>query len=66
MDSASLCSLAGGYEKLFDVPAARLHRLTESIPLNRFIGFLNVYKFVLSLAISNTTAYSEWQRPLSG
>jgi hypothetical protein len=40
--------------------------LTESIPLNRFMGSLNVYRFGLSLAISNTTEYSERQRPLSG
>ncbi len=37
-----------GTTTLFDVPrAARLNRLAESIPWNRFLGFLNVYKYGL-------------------
>ncbi len=48
IDSASLCSLAGRY----DYPICRtgppaLQRLAESIPCNRFLGSLNVYKFGL-------------------
>jgi hypothetical protein len=31
---------------------ARLHRLTESIPWNRFLGYLNVYKFGLWLRLT--------------
>jgi hypothetical protein len=34
-------------------PVARLHRLAESIPWNRFLGSLNVYKFGLRMISSN-------------
>jgi hypothetical protein len=48
IDVASLCSLAGRYDNpiCHTVPAG-LHRMAESIPLNRFLGSLNVYKFGL-------------------
>jgi hypothetical protein len=39
---------AGSANKVI-VPASRLHRLAESIPWNRFLGSLNVYKFILSI-----------------
>jgi hypothetical protein len=39
---------AGSTNKVI-VPPAGLHRLAESIPLNRFPGSLNVYKFILSI-----------------
>jgi hypothetical protein len=35
---------------LIDVPAARLNKLAESIPWNRFLGSLNVYKYRLRLS----------------
>ncbi len=34
-----------GTTTLFVVPARRLYRLAESIPQNRFLGSLNVYKY---------------------
>jgi hypothetical protein len=34
---------------------ARLHRLTKSIPRNRFLGSINVYKYGLWAAVQNIT-----------
>jgi hypothetical protein len=51
MESDSLCSLAGRYGKFCTVGlsnwAARLHRLAESIPWDRFLGYLKFKKFGL-------------------
>ncbi len=44
-------TVRAGTTTLFVVPAARLHRLAESIPLNRFLASLNVYKYELSIAL---------------
>ncbi len=44
----SLCSLAESIrQKELSYRPARLHRLAESIPWNRFLGSLNVYQFGL-------------------
>jgi hypothetical protein len=32
---------------------ARLHRLAESIPWNRFLGSMNVYKYGLSIQLED-------------
>jgi hypothetical protein len=40
-----------GTTTLFDVPAAKLHWLVESIPWNRILGSLNVYKYGLSILL---------------
>ncbi len=43
IDSASLCCLAGPYDKPYvSYRPATLHRLKESIPWNRFLGFLQI------------------------
>ncbi len=51
IDSASLCNLAVGIDswaplKVYKVGLCR-HRLAETIPRKRFLGFLNVYKIGL-------------------
>ncbi len=48
MESIPPAWRAGSTNKVI-VPAARLHRLAESIPWNRFLGSLSVYKFILSI-----------------
>ncbi len=48
-----------GARILFDVPArARLQRLAESISWNRFLSFLNVYKYGLWLVNGILVSYS--------
>jgi hypothetical protein len=37
-----------------------LHRLAESIPWNRFLGSLNIYKFGLSIACLRPCSYDFW------
>jgi hypothetical protein len=52
---------------LFDIPMyrpARLHRLAESVPWNRFLGSLNVYEFgVWRVANLVTTLLSKLSHP---
>ncbi len=54
-----------GMTTLLVIPSARLHRLEASIPWNRFLGSINVYKYGLRSLLQKEelvpTAYVPWR-----
>jgi hypothetical protein len=50
------------YLSLWSYLPARIHRLAESIPRNRFLGSLNVYKFGLRKREKRLTGYMYFER----